>query len=619
MSEPEAENETVVESENLIQQETLEPFDKIECDDHPSKSTTDHNETPGSSKSQQPPTKRRRKHKSKPSPPKPKPKPKPKRSATQESKDQTNVKEKLKPMMKGYDDDDTGNEIPSFEPNREPGMHLPNDAKLTNELDFFQLFFSDEIIESIVRHTNTYAWLNIGKKPSYAAADGSWTETNSEEMKRFIALLIYQGIVRVPKYEQYWSTKTLYNGLWARDIMSRNRFKALLAFLHVVDPYNEDANDKLRKVSPFISHFQEACRTLYQPDQNVAVDERIVKSKHCSGIRQFIKNKPVKFGIKLWVLADSKNGYTSNFEVYAGKNGTEKENDLGLGYNTVWKLCQWLQSQGYHVYFDNFYTSPQLVNDLFEKGTPSCGTITQNRKGYPVTMKDGKSWSKQVDRGDMRWTRDGVCLILQWKDNKIVTMVSSIDKGNGSTEVKRKVKGSDLKWGTSLVKQPTCIQRYNQFMNGVDRSDQHLAKYNLLRKCLRWWKTLFFHMIDISLVNAFILFQSHCKANPRNKSLNRPQKYGVLEFREAVIRQILGLGMFGNPPVPVDGKHSQGKQMDLTHFTIFGDKKRNCKLCYSKDGTEAKVFSYCGACNVYLHHTKQKNCALEWHSQLNSK
>ena len=159
----------------------------------------------------------------------------------------------------------------------------------------------------------------------YAASDGSWTETNPEEMKRFIALLIYQGIVRVPKYEQYWSTKTLYNGLWARDIMSRNRSKALLAFLHVVDPYNEDANDKLRKVSPFISHSQEACRTLYQPDQNVAVDERIVKSKHRSGIRQFIKNKPVKFGIKLWVLADSKNGYTSNFEVYAGKMVLKKK------------------------------------------------------------------------------------------------------------------------------------------------------------------------------------------------------------------------------------------------------------------------------------------------------
>ena len=136
-------------------------------------------------------------------------------------------------------------------------------------------------------------------------------------------------------------------------------------------------------------------------------------------------------------------------------------------------------------------------------------------------------------------------------------MVSSIEKGNGTTDVKRKVKGPDSKWESNSVKQPICIHRYNKFMNGVDRSDQYLAKYNLLRKCLRWWKTLFFHMIDISLVNGSILFQSYCKANPRNKSLKLPKKYGVLEFREAVIRQILTLDMFGSPPVANNNKPKQ--------------------------------------------------------------
>ena len=83
-------------------------------------------------------------------------------------------------------------------------------------------------------------------------------------------------------------------------------------------------------------------------------------------------------------MADSSNGYRSNFYVYAGKDGIEKENDFGLGYNTVWKLCEWLIGKGYHVYFDNFYTSPKLVTDLFGMGTPSCGTMTSNRKGFLV-------------------------------------------------------------------------------------------------------------------------------------------------------------------------------------------------------------------------------------------
>lgn len=61
--------------------------------------------------------------------------------------------------------------------------------------------------------------------------------------------------------------------------MSSDRFEALMAVLHVVDPSTEDENDKLRKVSSFIEHFKNECKALYQPFQRVAVDERMVKSK----------------------------------------------------------------------------------------------------------------------------------------------------------------------------------------------------------------------------------------------------------------------------------------------------------------------------------------------------
>jgi len=73
------------------------------------------------------------------------------------------------------------------------------------------------------------------------------------------------GFVNVPTHNRYWSVKTLYHGLWAREIISRLRFKALLAMLHVVDPGEEKENDKLRKISPFIEHFRDRCRLLFQP------------------------------------------------------------------------------------------------------------------------------------------------------------------------------------------------------------------------------------------------------------------------------------------------------------------------------------------------------------------
>jgi len=85
-------------------------------------------------------------------------------------------------------------------------------------------------------------------------------------------------------------------------------------------------------------------------------------------------------------------------------------------------------------------------------------------------------------------------------------------------------------------------------MNGVDKSDQYLSKYNSLRKCVRWWKTLFFHLVDIAIVNGFILFQSHRRLNKDNPALERPKTYALLDFREAVCRQLVGLTGYGNPP-----------------------------------------------------------------------
>ena len=72
--------------------------------------------------------------------------------------------------------------------------------------------------------------------------------------------------------------------------MIRDRFKALIRMLHIVDPANENDKDKLRKLTTFVNSFKTKCQNLYQPHQNVAVDKRFIKSKHHSRIRPYIAN-----------------------------------------------------------------------------------------------------------------------------------------------------------------------------------------------------------------------------------------------------------------------------------------------------------------------------------------
>ena len=289
------------------------------------------------------------------------------------------------------------------------------------------------MLASIVTHTNTYAYNNIasGTHYTYTMADGSWKETTPEEIDRLIAL-------QVSTQFDYWSTKSLYHGLWARAIMSRDRFSALMAFLHVVDPNTEDPGDRLRKVNAFITYFKSRCLSLYQPKQNLAIDEHMVKSRHRSGIRQYIRDKPTKWGLKLWVLADSSSGYTIDFNVYIGRHAAETVSNNGLGYDVVMELIQPFCHQGYHFFFDNFYSSVVLFRDLFDVGVLATGTISENRRQFPVSMKNGKQWAKKLERGSMRWERVPPCLCLQWIDNKVVSVLTTLDKANDKVPTERK-------------------------------------------------------------------------------------------------------------------------------------------------------------------------------------
>ncbi|XP_015754181.1 PREDICTED: piggyBac transposable element-derived protein 4-like [Acropora digitifera] len=305
-----------------------------------------------------------------------------------------------------------------------------------------------------------------------------------------------------------------------------------MAMLHVVDPANEPDGDKLRNINSLLEFFKGRCKDLYQPRQNVAVDERIVKSRHRSGMRQFNKDKPIRWGIKLWVLADSSNGYTIDFNVYIGKVAGQDVSANGLGYDVVMKLMNPYFHQGYHLYVDNFYTSVTLFKDLFAMGVGATGTIREYRRDFPENLKDSEVWAKGKARGSIRWGRDPPCLALQWLDNKVVSMLTTIDNANVKKQVTRNMKNPGGGWTNNNVPQPGVIANYNKYMNAVDRSDQILATNNIHRKCVRWWKTLFFHLIDIAVVNSYILFQEHRTNSPDEPALKRPASYSLTNFRE---------------------------------------------------------------------------------------
>ena len=229
-------------------------------------------------------------------------------------------------------DDEGAGAAPHFAPDSPPGYSLPPNFHPTEEADFFKLFFTPMIVAALAAFTNTYAWMHVADCPSYGDRFGAWQEATGEEMYKLFALLIYTGLVKLPSERGYWKTTSLYHGTWARRMIpKRDRFLALMQFLHVTDPTGEQENDRLRKVRFIYDHMKTVCRSLYKPGQFLSVDERMIKSKARFLFKQYLPKKPTKWGTKVFALCDVKTAYLCDFNIYTGANDGEADMNLTSG------------------------------------------------------------------------------------------------------------------------------------------------------------------------------------------------------------------------------------------------------------------------------------------------
>ena len=66
----------------------------------------------------------------------------------------------------------------------------------------------------------------------------------------------------------------------------------------------------------------------------MSIDECMIHWRGRLSFRQFIANKPIWFGIKVWVLADSESKYIYKQQLYIGRNPGERA-EVGLATRVV--------------------------------------------------------------------------------------------------------------------------------------------------------------------------------------------------------------------------------------------------------------------------------------------
>ena len=63
--------------------------------------------------------------------------------------------------------------------------------------------------------------------------------------------------------------------------------------------------------------------------------------------------------------------------------------------------------------------------------------------------------------------------------------------------------------GIEEVLKPRMVEEYNKHMGGVDKADQLLSYYGFCHRTVKWWRQVFIHLLDLSVVNAYILYREN--------------------------------------------------------------------------------------------------------------
>lgn len=107
------------------------------------------------------------------------------------------------------------------------------------------------------------------------------------------------------------------------QVLKRDRFSLVLKFLHLADnegytPKGQPGYDAIYKLRPFLEPFIANSQAAYSPNRELSVDEAMIGFKGRLSFIQYLPNKPTKWGMKAYVLADSVTGYVYNWRLYTG-------------------------------------------------------------------------------------------------------------------------------------------------------------------------------------------------------------------------------------------------------------------------------------------------------------
>jgi len=225
--------------------------------------------------------------------------------------------------------------------------------------------------------------------------------------------------------------------------------------------------------------------------------------------------------------------------------------------------------------------------ELLKVNVHLTGTVQRNRKGLPREL----SKKLKLKLHDVLAYATKTVMMLVWFDKCPVYMLTTYHDASTQT-VQRRVKG-----GTESISKPTFILDYSPKMGAVARADHMCTSYSFSRMSIKWRHKTFYWLIEVSVVNSFILYDIN-QSQSGGKQISHLQ----YRYRKKLVEQLVGdvrnQKKKRGRPSSLDKSERLDKQQ---HWVgrLEGDKTKDCAVCSNRmvKCERKKTVFYCKTCS----------------------
>ncbi|KAK3885606.1 hypothetical protein Pcinc_010197 [Petrolisthes cinctipes] len=251
------------------------------------------------------------------------------------------------------------------------------------------------------------------------------------------------------------------------------------------------------------------------------------------------------------------------------------------------------------------------------------------RVGNPPlkSIQDMKRKSERHGEYSYTTSDDGI-LAIWWKDNNILTVLSTDIGVNPATKCLRYSKETKRK---EEVDCPSVIKSYNANMGGIDKSDMLVHLYKTPMKSKRWYMRFFAYCLDLCVCNAWLCYRRDYRGLGETGGLTlknfRLQIYKSLSNQRPALPYRQPRSSTDTSPGDSTStfqlpKAIRGHRSAIPNAPMRFDKIlfhvplhqtwQTCKHC-SKKGHVIHSSLVCQVCKVHLCLNSERNCFVEYH------